>query len=358
MNKINSDPETALIELPHKVCEYACPSVGLEDLYELKSGVRLPDYLIMDLSMIGFMYISQKMAPAPRMVFWGNGTGKPLHSFLEDVVGYRWTISEGGGFKSAFAAVKDSIDHGQPVILGLLDMFHLPYFEKMYHRFHVPQHYVLAVGYDLEKEVVYALDNSRPEVQSIPLTDLKEAWNVNQPGQGKKNTYVIATFDSQPSNLETILRRGLRKRANWMFEPPVGFMGLPGLRRFTKEFSTWSSELAPNALKASLEHLAMFTCSMVPMPPARLLHQKSLNGDPHRAVRDRFSTMLQRYAIDFKEPTWSQAAETLSESGVQIGLLTERIVDTLLGDQAALEEAVRILPRIAELEEKGFGMLR
>ena len=349
---------TALLEMPHKVCEYACPSVGLEDMYEQKTGVRLPDYVVMDLSMIGFMYVRQEMAPIPRMVFWGNGTGKAQHRFLEDVIGYRWIFNEGNGFDTAFVAVKASIDADQPVILGLLDMFHLPYHQKMYHRFHVPQHYVLMVGYDLEKDCVYVLDNSRPQVQSLPLQDLKAAWNVNQPGQSKKNTYAVLSFDSQPASLETILRRGLKKRAAWMFDPPLDFMGLPGMCRFAQEFSTWESELSPQGFKASLEHLVMFTCSVVPMPPARLLRQVDKNADPHQAVRNRFAAMLQRYAIELNEPSWARAAESLGKSGIQIGLLTDRVVDALLGDQSALNDAARILPRIVALEEQTFDALR
>jgi hypothetical protein len=256
---VASNEEAKLIQLPHKVCEYACPSVGLEDMYERATGRRLPDYVIMDLSMIGFMYLRQKNAPAPRMVFWGNGTGVPQHRFLEDVIGYTWSYHDGGSFENAFKAARNSIDHDQPVILGLLDMYHLPYFEKMYHRFHVPYHYVLLVGYDLAKEEIYVFDNSRPDVQTIPVRDLKGAWNVNSPGQSKKNAYTIVAFEPQPPDLETILRRGLKKRAGWMFNPPVGFMGLSGLRRFARDFANWPDELSPAALKASLESLAMFT---------------------------------------------------------------------------------------------------
>jgi len=47
-----------LIELPHKVCGVTCMINGLEDLYEQKTGIRLPDWLLLHLSgLLGFVYI-------------------------------------------------------------------------------------------------------------------------------------------------------------------------------------------------------------------------------------------------------------------------------------------------------------
>jgi hypothetical protein len=80
-----------LIQLPHKTGEYTCPVNGIEDQYEWKTGTRMPDQILMLLSMYGFSYIQQKRAPAPRMVFWGAGAGRPQHEFLADVIGYQWT---------------------------------------------------------------------------------------------------------------------------------------------------------------------------------------------------------------------------------------------------------------------------
>ena len=355
--QISSGTTIKMLQLPHKVCEYACPSVGLEDMYEAKTGVRLPDYLVMDLSMLGFSYIRQKKAPTPKMVFWGNGTGKPQHQFLGDVMGYQWTMYEGGGYKPALQQVIDYVEKDQPVILGLLDMYHIPYFKGIYHRFHIPYHYVLMVGYDLDKEIIYVRDNSRAETMTIPLYDLKEAWNVNYPGLGKKNSYAVIGFNRQPSDLETILRRGLKKRALWMLNPPVRFMGLSGLRLLAGDFPGWDEQMAPDTFKACLEHLVMATCSKVPNPPARLMPGPDNIHDPHQAVRDRFSNMLDKYGGEFHEPNWRQAAEHLRNSGNLIGLLTDRVVDFILGDQQAFHAAAGLLPQIADQEELAFQCL-
>jgi len=66
---------------------------GLEDLYEQMTEVRPPDWLLMHLSgMLGFVYIRNSHAPAPRMVFWGMQIAKYQFAELADIVGFEWRI--------------------------------------------------------------------------------------------------------------------------------------------------------------------------------------------------------------------------------------------------------------------------
>lgn len=183
-----------VIELPHKVLDYSCPINGLEDQYEWKTGTRLPGFCLMDLSTIGFTYIKQKNAPAPRMVFWGSGMGKPLFDFLSDVIGFDCYCLEDRAFSTAWKTARDYLTNGTPVMLGLLDMYHLHYYPKLYHRFHIPQHFVLLVGYDEQNDAALVQDNGLPGVQSIPLDDLKAAWNVRVPGQANPIPFTHSGF--------------------------------------------------------------------------------------------------------------------------------------------------------------------
>ena len=74
----------------------------------------------MDISTVGFLYIKHKLAPAPRMVFWGNGMGKPIHDFLGEIIGYEWKVDEGRSFKQAWQAVYDRLQQGKTAMIGLL----------------------------------------------------------------------------------------------------------------------------------------------------------------------------------------------------------------------------------------------
>jgi hypothetical protein len=345
------------LHLPHKVADYACPINGLEDMYEWKTGFRLPGYFLMDLSMMGFGYIKQKNAPSPRLVFWGNGTGRPQHELLADIIGYRWSCSEGKAYSTSWKLAQESLDRGVPVILGLLDMYHLPYYPRFYHKVHIPQHYVLLVGCDEDKQIAYVQDNGLAEVQSIPLADLKEAWNVNVPGQGKKNTLFILEFNDRIATLEEIVTKGLKKKANLILNPPVGFMGIKGLRKLGADITNWTRELTEKQMEDCLTSLVTFTCSVVPMLPQRLLPFKLNQPDSHNAVRDRFSRELLGFADQFNHPDWKEPAGLLAKSGLLIGQLTEIFTDQLLKKSYDMDAAVPLISEIADLEEKAYHLL-
>lgn len=347
----------SVIELPHKVLDYACPINGLEDLYEWKTKTRLPGFVLMDLGTLGFTYITQKNAPAPRMVFWGSGMGRPLFNSLSDVVGFEWTCLEDKAFRTAWQAARESLKNGTPVILGLLDMYHLPYYPKFYHRVHIPQHYVLLVGYDEQKDAALVQDTGLPGVQSIPLSDLRPAWDVRNPGQGKPNTLFTLKFNDQPATLESIWRRGLKKRAVSFLNPPVGFLGIRGMRKLQKEINGWSEELDASAWKESMLSLVTFTCSVVPNLPQALMPFQLNYTDPHQACRDRFAIELAEAVKEYREPVWAKAADLFRKSGEKIGSLTDLAVAALSDKKNLFEEASGLMAQIADLEEAAFKML-
>ena len=346
-----------VIELPHKVLDYTCPINGLEDQYEWKTQTRLPGTVLMDLGTLGFTYIKQKNASAPRMVFWGSGMGKPLFASLSDIIGFEWFCLEGKAFRTAWQTALSYLEQGTPVILGLLDMYHLHYYPKFYHRVHIPQHFVQLVGFDEQNENALVQDNGLPGVQSIPLSDLQPAWNVSVPGQGKPNTLYTLKFNDHPASLESIWRNGLKKRASTFLNPPVGFMGLRGMKKAQKEMAQWSEELEDSAWIESLKSLATFTCSVVPNLPQSLLPFPLGYSDPHQACRDRFSAELADAAIEYHEPNWAQSADLFKKSGENIGKLTELAVEALSGNKLAFKNTPQIMAKIMELEEAAFRLL-
>lgn len=346
-----------ILELPHKVLDYACPINGLEDQYEWKTKTCLPGFVLMDLGTIGFTYIKQKNAPAPRMVFWGSGMGRPLFDSLADVVGFEWTCLEDKSFRTAWQTAKNSLENGTPVIIGLLDMYHLPYYPKFYHRIHIPQHYVLLVGYDEQKDAALVHDTGLPGVQSIPLNDLQPAWNVRNPGQGKPNTLFTLKFNDQPANLESIWHSGLKKRAETFLNPPVGFLGIRGMRKLQKEISGWAQELDASAWKESMLSLVTFTCSVVPNLPQSLMPFPLGYSDPHQSCRDRFAIELAEAAKEYQEPGWAQAADLFRKSGEKIGRLTDLAVASLSDRKDSFEGASGLMMQIADFEQAAFKML-
>jgi hypothetical protein len=329
---------------------------GLEDLYENETGVRLPDWLLLWLSgLLGFVYVKNKNAPTPRMVFWGAQVAKRQYETLADVVGFTWDMVENRSFAYTLKQAKESIDQGTPALLGALDMYHLPYYPKFYHNFHVPIHHVLMVGYDDDRGEVLVLDCDRANVQSISYADLEPAWDVTIPGMGKKNTFYTFKFNGQVADVETIARKGLLKRANEMLDAPVSMLGIKGMRKLVHELPKWPAELDTKQLDMSLRHLAEFT-GFPPVPPNRLTGYDA--PDDHTAGREVFAGLLRRLAADYEMPAWAEAATSFDQSGQTLVQLTDAVVDFILGECDSLEPASALLAEIADLEETGFGVIR
>ena len=341
-----------LIELPHKVCGMTCMVNGLEDLYEWKTGERLPDWLLFYMSGLGagFTYLKNGKAPAPRMVMWGTTTQRQYEA-LAEVVGFTWDVIEGRSFEFTFKRARGWIDVGTPVVLGALDMYHLPYYEKFYHTFHIPIHYVLMVGYDDARQVVLVQDCDRAEVQAVPYDDLRLAWDVRLPGLSDRNTMFTFAFSEQVAGAETITREGLRKRAAFMLDPPAGMFGIKGMRKLARELPHWSGELTVEQWDASLRHLVEYT-GFPPMLPNRLTGYDA--PDNHAAGRDGFADLLTRLGGEYGEPAWIEVAALFAQSGQLIRQLTDTVVEHILGEGDTLAAATALLVRIGNLEEQAY----
>jgi hypothetical protein len=330
---------------------------GLEDLYEHKTGTHLPDWLLLFLSgLAGFVYIKNKNAPAPRMVFWGTQVARYQYETLADVVGFRWQMVANRGFPHTLKRAQEAIDQGTPALLGALDMYHLPYYDKFYHKIHVPIHHVLMVGYDDTQEAVLVQDCDRADVQAIPYADLELAWDVTIPGMGKKNTFYTFEFDDHVAGVETIARQGLLKRATEMLEPPASMFGIKGMRKLARELPRWPEQLDAEQLNVSLRHLAEFT-GFPPVPPNRLTGYSDA-PDNHAAGRDVFAGLLHRLSKDYGEPAWAKAAALLEQSGQALMKLTDAVIDRILGQSNSLEPTARWVARIADLEEQTYRVIR
>lgn len=343
-----------VIELPHKVCRMTCMVNGLEDMYEWRTGERLPDWLLFFVSgMAGFAYIKQKLAPVPRIMGWGT-TPKNQYKTLQDIVGFTWRILEGRSFPFALQRAKECVDRGAPVILGAIDMYHLPYYEQFYHRIHVPIHYVLMVGYDDERQVVLVHDCDRAEVQVMPYDDLRQAWDVNVPGLSKRNTLFTFEFDAQVADVAVIVHQGLRKKAELMLDPPVSMFGIKGMRELARELPHWPEELTAEQVDGALRNMVEFA-GFPPTPPNRLTgHDAPAN---HAAGRDGFAALLARLAQPYDRPAWKEAAALFEQSGQLLEKMTDAAVDFILGERDTLEPVAELITEIANLEEQAYRLI-
>lgn len=344
--------------IPHNVSPITCMWNGIEDQYEWKTGVRVPYLLFFCLSGIAnFAYISQRKSPA--MVYWSNGITKRMYDFMKKIVGFSYSVTENRSFQYTIQKAIKQINQGKPVILGALDMYHLPYYEKFYHVAHIPIHYIMMIGYD--DKGVHVLDCDREGIQHILYEDLEAAWNVHTPGFSKKNTIYTINFSSKIQDLRSIVYKGLEKKCKQNLYPPVKFLGIPGIRKLIKEFPLWGEKLGQN-YKPSLMHLVEYT-GFPPSLPPRILLQQGIDvedtPDNHRAARDVLASLLVKLSDEYNEPAWLKASATFAKSGELLSEMTTNVTEYLLTDiRDHLLYVPELLKEVANLEEQAYITLK
>lgn len=324
-----------ILNLPHRVCKSTCFSNGLEDILEWK-GKKYINYLLPVLGGMGeFTYLKFKNANPPHMVYWGANT-KYLLKDLEKIIDFKEILSENKTFKNTFTKVKEFIGNNQPVVAGALDMYYLHYYPEIYHKKHIPIHYILVVGYDDDKQEVYVQDCGCEGVQKISYSEFEKALNVNVPAMSKKNT--IRTFilsRNLTSELE-IAQNGLSFRAEKMLKPSVKLFGIPAMKKLAKEIFDWKD-------KESFEHLVIYATTPPELPKT---FEKS-NG-----MRFWKSQVLKKLGKKYKIDKFLKVSEMFQESGK---LIIDICKAAMKQDRKKISN---IILRVADIEEEAYKILK
>jgi hypothetical protein len=324
-----------LLALAHKLCESTCYVNGLEDILAWKGAV-FTDYLLSVAGgMAGFAYLRFKKADPPCMVYWG-ASPKYLMKDLSKIIGFKATVIEGKSFRNTSRTLRESIDRGQPVVAGALDMYYLHYYPDLYQKRHMPIHYVLVVGYDDEEQAVFVHDCSREGVQKISHEEFERSLAVNVPGMSKRNTIrLFALPDKMPSEFE-VAKKGFSFKAQRFLKPPVRLFGVPAMRRLADEILGWND-------KRCFEHMVIYATT----PPSLPRTFENSHG-----MRFWQASVLEALGVKYRISKWSESSRLFKQSG-------ERIIDLC---EAALrqnrQEASKLIDQIANLEEKAYEMLR
>ena len=323
-----------ILSLPHRVCKSTCFSNGLEDILAWQ-GESYMEYLIPVLGGMGeFTYLKFKNFVPSHMVYWGANTRHLLQD-LESIIGFEQMVLENRIFTNTFRKMKVWIDEERPVVVGALDMYYLPYYPEIYHTQHVPIHYILLVGYDDESQTVFVQDCGCEEVQPISYKEFEDSLNVNVPGMSKKNTARAFVLPQPlPSELE-IVKMGLHFRAQKMLRPPVAMFGIPAMRKFAKEVSTWQD-------KASFEHLVTYATTPPELPTT---FEKS------DGMRTWKVQVLQNLGEKYGNESWINVSGMFKESG---NLIRELCKAALQQDRGKITENIL---RVAEIEEEAYKLL-
>lgn len=349
--------ERKVIEPKHHVCDYTCMWNGIEDLYMNHTKEEIPDWFFFCLSGVAnHVYLKSKQDLVPRRLCVGDG--RPYHVYPEIAmqIGMDYHITDGCTYEYAFKKVKKEIDEGHPVVLGPLDMYHLPYL-KMYHRFHIPIHYILMTGYDETRKCIYGYDCGREELQTVPYEDLKLAWEVEKGPVGDKHGFVTIRFEDPVPNVYEIAAKVLPIKAEKQLEAKPEFVGISALRKAAREFSDWESELTGEAYHEVLIQLLM-SIATVPKYPNRLIPGQESEPDvPYQANCDKMAAMLYWLDDNYNVPQWKQAAELFAQSGLEYEKIFDSVCNELQGKSKDISCVPDCLLKIADLEEEAYKLL-
>jgi hypothetical protein len=323
-----------LLTIPHRRAHGMCPVNGIRDLVHWRAGRGWSNEFVHGLGQGGgFAYLRLKLADPPRQVYWGIASPRQ-HRYLAELFGAGYTEIEARTFKFSWKKAREAVDSGTPPILGPLDMFHLHFYEEIYHERHIPIHYLLLVGYG--DEHAYVHDTDKDEVQAIPLDELQPAWDVNVPGLGKRNRLVIFDIPRSLPADDVLIHKSLTDQCQTMLHPPVSMVGIPAMNKVAREISGWPDELGEETAAACLRQVREYLNS----PP-------DLEGGHLTAGRDLYVAFLQEAGaasgLDLSGPI-----NQLRESMAIIPQLAQAI------GQGHLEEAAAHIGRIADREAQAY----
>lgn len=342
-----------VIKLAHHVCDYECMWNGIEDLYHEKSGEKVPDSFFFSLSGIGnFVYLKFNKGILKRQAAWNDGRTKQMYKCVSDIIGFNYKHIEGRKFFYAMKKIKEQIDIDKPVVLGCLDMYYLSYYPKFYYKEHIPIHYVMMIGYDDAKECAYILDCGVEEIQEITYELLEKALNIEKNTLSDKNAFCIIDFHENIKSIIEIAKEGFEKKAEKMLNPPVGFIGIKGMRKLASEINQWPFELSSAEYEEALKSIAMFT-GTVPVLPSRL-KENEVEEIKHMAAREKLSQVLDNLGKEYGIEEWIMAADLFLESGKMLEQMTKQITDYLVKERTELTELSNEILSIADIEEKAF----
>lgn len=345
-----------LIHMNHHLSSGCCMWSGIEDVYATKTNQTVPEAFFFGLSSFGeTAFIKLGDESRPFMFSAVDGRTRKTYNQIKDILGLTYQISEGRTLKYALKSIKQEIDQGNPVILGPLDMYHLPYL-KMYHTSHIPMHYVLMVGYDDEKDCVLIYDCDRIELLELPIEELIKAWQIEKNAVGDKNGFIRFNLNDELPNKYELADICFRNKAMRQLCKKPNFIGVNAYTRIANEFPTWEKKYTREEYKRLLASLTEYF-GMVPKLPNQLLGIDAKEDISYQGNYNRLSNILLQLGVEYNREDWVQAARNFSLCGSKIEDITNRIVRFCLEDEECLAEIPLIFKEIGESAKLAYQMI-
>lgn len=346
-----------MIELPHRMDDYVCMWNGIEDMYIRDTSESLPPKFFFVLASFGsFCYMKTPKAELKRMVALGDGRTRKMYEFLAPIVGFDYKVYECKTFEKVLTKIKSEIDAGFPCMIGALDMFYLPHFEKLYHKEHIPFHYELAIGYDDEQCILYFNDCGRTETQTISYDELRQAFACSYPGLSNPNTVWTIRMHTNKGKYE-IAKEAFAKKKELYLNPPVGFIGCRGFEKFIKDLPNWKKELSKEDYDKILFNMVQFL-GTVPTIPNALRGIDKADTIEFGGGFDKAAVVFLELGKEYGDTDMTEAAEIFAGAAPVISRIKETIVEYLTDKCDKTDALPMLFTQAAQALKLGFERIQ
>jgi hypothetical protein len=345
-----------LLPLKHHLSSGCCMWSGIEDVYATMTNQTLPEAFFFGLSSFGeSAYINTGDKDRPYMFSIVDGRTRKTYDRIKDILGLTYQISQGRTLSYALTSIKKEIDSGNPVILGPLDMYYLPYL-KMYHQFHIPIHYIVMVGYDDDKDCILIYDCDRPELIELPLQDLIQAWQIQKNPVGDKHGFIRFSLSDHQLMKYELAKTCLQKKAQRQLCQKPNFIGINAYHKIARELPHWKDNYTQAEFKNILSSLVEYF-GRVPKLPNEILGIDSNEDISYQANYDRLGNILVQLGDEFDQSEWRNAGKLFHQCGLTVEAITNYVVKYVCYDEDCLSKLPGLFVQIGNDAERAYQLI-
>ena len=234
-------------------------------------------------------------------------------------------------------------------------MYYLEYYTKLYHKAHIPFHYVLMIGYDDEEKNIFLYDCGRKEIIKFSYENLLLGMNAEYKGLCKPNTICTIRME-RPNSKKDIFKSAMKIKTDMFLNPPTKFLGVNGLKKISKEMISWEEELGKQETDKILRSIVEF-CGSVPTTPNRLNGISEKDEVVFMCSRDKMSKVLIELGREYNNNNLIKSGELFKDSGKQFEKLCNIFIDYILDTKKDMKLASDVILNIAEIEKNAYQLV-
>jgi hypothetical protein len=208
-----------------------CGSTALRNLLA-HHGVEVSEEMAFGLGAGAcFYYVTIEDASPSR---WFNGRTARLEETFAELTGAALELRTFEPGDDAWAAARDEVDAGRPVLL-LTDLYYLDHYGNSAH---FPGHAVVLAGYD--EELAHLSDTGFEDLQTTRLENLDKARHSDHPAYPLAGHMFAVSGEVDPERLREAIPAAIERAARAMVEPEFrDFSGLDAVERLAAEAGSW-----------------------------------------------------------------------------------------------------------------------